>query len=164
MHAQSLSRVWFFATPRTVAHQAPLSLGIPRQEYWSGLPYPPPGIFLTQELNLCLLCLLHCRRILYPLSHLGSPACIGLTYYQNKWAYMFYIFCEISTGIQCLTTALHINERKGIFLLMQFEGKIRCNIGSERAWGLWWIKKKYGTQPVTIIVLGGIKIRKNVET
>ena len=38
----ALSRVWFFATPWTVAHQAPLSLGIPRQEHWSGLPYPPP--------------------------------------------------------------------------------------------------------------------------
>ena len=30
-------------TPGTVAHQAPLSLGFLRQEYWSGLPYPPPG-------------------------------------------------------------------------------------------------------------------------
>ena len=29
--------------PWTVAHQAPLSLGFPRQEYWSGLPCPPPG-------------------------------------------------------------------------------------------------------------------------
>ena len=33
----------------------------------------PQGIFLTQELNLCLLCLLHCRQILHSLSHLGSP-------------------------------------------------------------------------------------------
>ena len=32
-----------FATPWTVAHQAPLSMGFPRQEYWSGLPFPPPG-------------------------------------------------------------------------------------------------------------------------
>ena len=32
------------ATPRTVARQArPLSMGLPRQEYWSGLPFPPPG-------------------------------------------------------------------------------------------------------------------------
>ena len=30
-------------TPRTVAHQAPLSMGFPRQEYWSGFPFPPPG-------------------------------------------------------------------------------------------------------------------------
>ena len=33
-------------TPRTVAHQAPLSMGFPRQEYWSGLPCPPPGDLL----------------------------------------------------------------------------------------------------------------------
>ena len=32
-----------FVTPWTVAHQAPLSMGFPRQEYWSGLPFPPPG-------------------------------------------------------------------------------------------------------------------------
>ena len=32
-----------FSTPWTVARQAPLSLGFPRQEYWSGLPFPPPG-------------------------------------------------------------------------------------------------------------------------
>ena len=31
------------ATPRTVAHQAPLSMGFPRQEYWSGLPFSSPG-------------------------------------------------------------------------------------------------------------------------
>ena len=37
---QSLSRVRLFATPWTVAQQAPLSMGFPRQEYWSGLPFP----------------------------------------------------------------------------------------------------------------------------
>ena len=36
------SRVWFFATLWTVACQAPLSMGFSRQEYWSGLPCPPP--------------------------------------------------------------------------------------------------------------------------
>ena len=39
----SLSHVLLFATPWTVAHQAPLSVGFSRQEYWSGLPFPPPG-------------------------------------------------------------------------------------------------------------------------
>ena len=38
-----LSHVQLFATPRTVAHQAPLSMGIFRQEYWSGLPFSAPG-------------------------------------------------------------------------------------------------------------------------
>ena len=39
----------------TVAHQAFLSLGFSRQEYWSWLPFPLQGIFPTQGLNLCLL-------------------------------------------------------------------------------------------------------------
>ena len=38
-----LSYIWFFETLWTVAHQAPLSMGFSRQEYWSGLPCPPPG-------------------------------------------------------------------------------------------------------------------------
>ena len=45
-HARMLnyfSHVWFFVTLWTVAHQAPLSMGFFRQEYWSGLPCPPPG-------------------------------------------------------------------------------------------------------------------------
>ena len=37
------SSVWLFATQWTVARQAPLSMGFSRQEYWSGLPCPPPG-------------------------------------------------------------------------------------------------------------------------
>ena len=37
------SHVQLFATPWTVAHQAPLSMVFPRQEYWSGLPFPSPG-------------------------------------------------------------------------------------------------------------------------
>ena len=37
---KSLSRVQFFATPWTAAYQAPPSMGFPRQEYWSGVPYP----------------------------------------------------------------------------------------------------------------------------
>ena len=37
-----LSRVRLFATPRTVAYQAPPPMGFSRQKYWSGLPYPSP--------------------------------------------------------------------------------------------------------------------------
>ena len=40
MHAQSCLTL---ATPWTVAHQAPLSMGLLGQEYWNGLPFPPPG-------------------------------------------------------------------------------------------------------------------------
>ena len=37
-----LSFLQLFATPWTIAHQALLCMGPPRQEYWSGLPFPPP--------------------------------------------------------------------------------------------------------------------------
>ena len=40
---KSPSHVLFFATPWTVAHQAPPSMGFFRQEYWSGLCFPSPG-------------------------------------------------------------------------------------------------------------------------
>ena len=44
MHAKLLpSDVQLFVTLWTVAYQAPLSMGFSRQEYWSGLPCPPPG-------------------------------------------------------------------------------------------------------------------------
>ena len=41
------SRVQLLATLWTVAHQAPLSMGFSRQEYWSGLPFPSPGDLLN---------------------------------------------------------------------------------------------------------------------
>ena len=48
-----------------VACLTPQSVGFSRQEYWSGLPCPPPEDFPTQGLNLHLLCLMHCRWNLY---------------------------------------------------------------------------------------------------
>ena len=46
-----LSRVRLFATPWTVAHQTPLSMGFSRQEYWSGLPFPSPGDLPDPEIK-----------------------------------------------------------------------------------------------------------------
>ena len=40
--AQSLSRVWLFLTPWTIAHQAPLFIWFSRQDHWTGLPCPSP--------------------------------------------------------------------------------------------------------------------------
>ena len=83
---KSLSRVRLLATPWAAAHQAPPSIGVSRQEYWSGMPLPSlkqhaiewlmgyhfllQGIFPTQELNLALLL---CRQTLYRLSYKESP-------------------------------------------------------------------------------------------
>ena len=43
LKVKSLSCIQLCVTPWTVAHQAPLSMGFSRQEYWSGLPFPSPG-------------------------------------------------------------------------------------------------------------------------
>ena len=65
----SLSHVWFLATLQSVARQVPLSMGLFRQEYWSGLPFPPPGDLPNPGLNPGFL---NCRQFLYHLSHQGS--------------------------------------------------------------------------------------------
>ena len=67
------SCVQLFATLWTIAHQALLSMGLTRQEYCSGLPCPPPGIFPTQRLNPHLLCLLHWQTASLPLVPPGKP-------------------------------------------------------------------------------------------
>ena len=43
VYAQWLSHVQLFVTSWAIFHQAPLSMGFSRQEYWSGLPFPSPG-------------------------------------------------------------------------------------------------------------------------
>ena len=61
------------ATLGTVACKIPLPLGFSRQEYWSGLSFPSPGIFPNHGLNPGLL---HCRGILWDANrevHQGSP-------------------------------------------------------------------------------------------
>ena len=67
-----LSHAQLFATTWTVAHQAPLSTGFPRQNTGMGCHFLFQGIFLTQGSNLCLLYLLHWQVNLLPLNYLGS--------------------------------------------------------------------------------------------
>ena len=57
-------------SPGLFAHQAPLSIGFSRQEYWSGLPFPSPEDLPNKRLKLGLP---HRGQILYCLSYLGSP-------------------------------------------------------------------------------------------
>ena len=62
-----------FATPQTVACQAPLSTGFSRQEYWSGLPCPFPGDLPDQWMEPLSQCLLHCQVGSLPLAPPGKP-------------------------------------------------------------------------------------------
>ena len=82
-YAKSLQLCLTLCDPIDGSHQAPLFLGFSRQEYCHALLQ---GIFPTQESNPCLLYLFHCRWILYPLSHLGSP-CLVQSY--NKMITMY---------------------------------------------------------------------------
>ena len=49
------SRVQLIVTPWTAAHQAPLSMGFPRQEHWRGWPCLPPGDLPDSGIQLCLI-------------------------------------------------------------------------------------------------------------
>ena len=71
-----LSHLGLFAAPWTVAHQASLSMEFSRQEYWSGVSFPPPGDLPYPGIEpMCL----YCRQILYCLRH-------------QSWSLFFHIF------------------------------------------------------------------------
>ena len=80
-----LSRVRLFAVSRTVAHEAPLSMGFSRQEYWSRLPFPSlgdppsPGVEPTSPEVLAW------QVGSLPLSHLGSLPGVVLTTEVYSW-------------------------------------------------------------------------------
>ena len=57
--AQLLSHVQLFAAPWMIAHQAPLSMELFKQEYWNRLPFPPPGHLPHSGIELLLLHLLY---------------------------------------------------------------------------------------------------------
>ena len=70
-HVESFSRVQLFTTLWSVAHQAPPSMEFSRQEYWSGLPFPPPGNlpdpgieYMTRALQVDCLQLSHWESLL----------------------------------------------------------------------------------------------------
>ena len=83
-----LSCVQLFATPWTVAYQAPPSMVFSRQEYWSGLPFPSPGdlpnIFAIYCWGTSLL--LHCWIVLWKK---GVKFCQMFFLCQLKWSFFF---------------------------------------------------------------------------
>ena len=98
-----------FATPRTVAFEAPLSMGFSRQEYWSGLPFPSPEDLPDSGIKLVSPAL---QEDSLPPSHKGSPnkdcvyvcvcVCVCACVYvcRNEWITWFsfiYFFGCISS-------------------------------------------------------------------
>ena len=88
----------FFVTPCTVAHQAPLSMELSRQEYWSGFPFPSPGDLPYPGIEPKSL---HCRHILYCLSQQGSP-----TYLYIHTCIFIYIHTYVLVCAQSLQSFL----------------------------------------------------------
>ena len=68
-----LSHFWLSVTLWTVACKAPLSMGFPRQEYWNGLPFPPPGDLPDPGIEPASAVVPAWQADSLPLSHLGSP-------------------------------------------------------------------------------------------
>ena len=68
-----LSRFSHVCDPMDYSLPAPLSMGFSRQEYWSGLPFPPPGDLSNPGVDPRLLCLLHCQVGSLPLVPPGIP-------------------------------------------------------------------------------------------
>ena len=107
------------ATPQTVAHQAPLSMGFSRQKYWSGLPYPTPVILLIQGPNLHLLCLLHWQASSLPLEPLNvptqTPTSMGILIASDlSYPKYYYVFIFVSlmgeNGICLISVSLIIDS------------------------------------------------------
>ena len=92
-----LSSVQLFATSYTIAHQAPLSTGFPRQEHWSELPFPSPGDFFDPGIKI--LCLLHPRWILYPLSHRGSQTELLLLHVKHYYKHLPFLLNSLNTSM-----------------------------------------------------------------
>ena len=85
MHAKLFSHVWLFATLWTVARQAPLSMGFPRQEYWSGLPCPPPGDLPNPGTEPLSPAAPELQADSLPLSHRGSPY-VYISMFSRGWS------------------------------------------------------------------------------
>ena len=109
------SRVWLFATPWTVDYQASLSMGFSRQEYWSGLPFPPPGDLPNtgnDPASPVPPALAHWQADSLPLSHQGSPLPLEIESQMagsSGWNYWWFvnlwlndIWCQIITELSTL--------------------------------------------------------------
>ena len=111
--AQSLSHVQLCVTLWTTAHQAPLSMGFSRQEYWSGLPCPPPGDLPNPGMNLGLP---HCRQNLFCLN---CQVIAGLFVTPQTWkatAVALTLWVDKQINIYQFSEALLINKENKLLI------------------------------------------------
>ena len=99
------SHVWLFARVWTIAHQVPLSMALSRQEYWSGLPRPPPGYLPDAGIKppfpaSPLLC------ILYHQATRDAPNLSHLTFVFFVFIYDFFFFPKEAASLSYKTVVL----------------------------------------------------------
>ena len=125
-------------TPWTVAHQAPLSIGFSRQEYWSGLPFPSPGIFPTQESNPGLPHPLHCRQILYCWATREAP--------ERQWFQPTGVLCRCNEMINQDCLAQHLAKlmlnKWQLILLLLYQIVVSCLLCTNTVLGIERYKKE----------------------
>ena len=90
MHAKLLQSCLTLCDLWTVACQAPLSLGFSRQEYWNGLPCPPPGDLPNPKIECMLLCLLHWQMGSLSLLPPGKPQSVSCLVVSDSLQLMDY--------------------------------------------------------------------------
>ena len=110
VNAQSLSRVQLFETPWTIAHQAPLSMKFPRQEYWSGLSCPFPGDLPDPGIEPQSFASPALQADSLPLYHLGKPRVLQSLLNTN------FIIPELSIFIYQL-----------VFLFVSYQQLVLCD-------------------------------------
>ena len=139
------SSVWLFSTSWTVAHQAPLPMGFSRQEYWSWLPCPLQGIFLTQESNPYLLGLQHWQAGPYHCHH----------HFKVKYEF---IFSFPSGSVVKNTPAMQETQKTQVWSLswedLLVEGM--ASHSSILAWRFPWAEEPGGLQS-----MGSQRVRHN---
>ena len=121
------SHVWLCVTLWTVARQAPLSMGFSRQEYWSGLPCPPPeglpnpGIEPMSPMAPAL------QADSLPLSHWGNPS-ILVPHNKNNNNNLFWCLCKLSkySPVFNISELKNISPRQPLAHRKQFDHLYQC--------------------------------------
>ena len=90
--AQRICHIRLFVIPWTVAHQALLSTGFPRQEYWSGLPFPTEGCLSNAGIETVSLTPPELAGRFFTIMPSGKPICVCVCIYIFIYEIYIYIY------------------------------------------------------------------------
>ena len=106
------SRVWLLATPWTAAHQPPPSMGVSRQEYWSGVPLPSP-MFIKRTGKGSRQKLLNTSKLIHQ---------------SNNWLQLFYLYKErVGKFHGYFPSSSNTPGLCGLF----FQGQVQCVVNCD---------------------------------